>query len=163
MNLTPYERLMLSLQLRQLAKENPEIDSYARQAEIIEHGYTALYSEVFGSTAEPELSSEVQEEVFEILNMFRALHPGHAAGDDWDPEGDFYYQKFRGFDGNAGSGHYGFARFFIEDMGRFRESAGEYNSHSETLSTYREMLRRWHGLGRKFELSEEEIRAVLDL
>jgi uncharacterized protein YfbU (UPF0304 family) len=159
MNLTPYERLTLSLQLRRLAEET-EIESYAQQAEIIESGYTSLYSEVFGSTMEPELDAAIQEEVYAILNMFRALHPGHTAGATWNPSGNRYYQKFRGFDGNDDS-HYGFARFLIEKTGRFEESAAEFNSHGDTLSVYRPMVERWKDLGRPFDLSEEQIDHII--
>ncbi|WP_185969931.1 YfbU family protein [Rhizobium straminoryzae] len=157
MNLTSYERLMLSLKLRSLAEEDP---SYAPQAEIIEQGYTFLYSEVFGSTAEPELPQEVQEEVFDILDMFRALHPGHEVGPDWNPEGNRYYQKFRGFDGNNDP-HYGFARFLIEKFGRFEESKSELNSHGPTLSTYRGMFRRWKALGKPSSPTEEQIDGII--
>lgn len=160
MNLTAHQRLTLSLQLRRLADENPEVDTYAQHAAIIEQGYTKLYPEVFGTTAEPELDEEVQEEVFEVLSMFRALHPGHTAGADWNPDGNRYYQKFRGFDGNNDP-HYGFARFLIEETGRYTESAPEFNSHGNTLDTYRSMLERWKALGKQHELTEEQIDEII--
>ncbi|GAB5426955.1 MAG: YfbU family protein [Devosia indica] len=160
MNLTPYERLTLSMQLRLLAEQDGD-ETYNQHAAIIENGYSTLYGEVFGTTAEPELPEAVQQDVYEILNMFRALHPGHSAGPDWNPEGEFYMQKFRGFDGNDSGGHYGFARFLIETLGRFEESKGEYNSHSNTLDTYHEMVDRWQALGRPFEMTEEQIKQVI--
>jgi uncharacterized protein YfbU (UPF0304 family) len=162
MNLTPFERLMLSMQLRDRATAEG-IEDYNHQAEIIESGYTALYGEVFGTTAEPELEAEIQQEVFDILSMFRAMHPGHTAGSGWNPSGDFYYQKFRGFDGNDGTGHYGFARFLIERQGKFEESAGDYNSHSPTLNTYLQMLERWEAIGRPYNMSEDQLSTVLGI
>ena len=64
-------------------------------------------------------------------------------------------------DGNDSDGRYGFARFLIEKLGRFEESASEFNSHSNTLDTYHEMVARWQAMGRPFEMSEEQIKQVI--
>ena len=162
MNLSAYERLTLSMSLRDRA-EREEDKTYNEHAAIIENGYSTLYGEVFGITAEAELSKDVQDDVYEVLNMFRALHPGHVAGPDWNPSGDQYYQKFRGFDGNESDGRYGFARFLMETLGRFEESRSEYNSHGATLDTYHEMLHRWQGMGRPFQPTTEQINQVLGI
>ena len=161
MNLTSAERLLIAMELRRQHELEPAV-GYDVQAGIIERGYTSLYGEVFGSTAEPELDQTIQEEVFEILGMFRALHPGHVAGPNWNPEGDYYYQKFRGFDGNAGTGHYSFARFLIEEVRRFEESKGELNSHSSTLPQYRAMLDRWKTMDQPHQLSKQQIDTILN-
>jgi uncharacterized protein len=160
LKLSPVDRLLISMHLRKMAEEEPS-GGYAVQASIIEHGYTSLYGEVFGMTAEPELSEAVQEEVFDILDMFRALHPGLAAGEKWDPKGDRYFQKFRGFDGNDDGGHYGFARFLIKENRRFEESDGELNSHGSTLETYRAMHARWDGMGRPHQMTQDAIKIVV--
>jgi uncharacterized protein YfbU (UPF0304 family) len=160
MKLSSAERLLLSLNFRQLAEEEPA-GGYDVKAEIIERGYTLLYPDVFGRTGEPELDDSVQREVGEILTMFRALHPGHEAGDDWNPDGDRYYQKFRGFDGNADTGHYGYARFLMEKTRRYEESQREYNSHSDTLDRYRLMLRRWNDLGSPHKVTQEQIDEIV--
>lgn len=160
MILSSAERLLISMQLRRQHQEEPSV-GYDTQAEIIEQGYTILYPDVFGSTGEPELDRSVQDDVFEILDMFRALHPGHSVGPKWNPSGDRYYQKFRGFDGNAGTGHYSFARFLIKRTRRYEESDGELNSHGPTLARYQEMVGRWKAMGRTHNLTDEQIDRIV--
>lgn len=49
--------------------------------------------------------------------------------------------KFRGFDGNNETEHYGVAGFLINDMKRFERFKGrDLNSHMPSIESYRRML-----------------------
>ncbi|WP_411905976.1 YfbU family protein [Rhizobium mayense] len=155
------ERLILSNQLSILKILDPEQARYYDEAqEIVNNGYEYMYGNINQSVYETPLPVHISEEVVEILDMFRALEfscrkLGVRASD--------LGTDFEGFDANEADGHYGFARFLRRKLGRWEELK-DYpdNSHSSiSLHRYRSMIERWHGIGRKFELSEEEVRQVV--
>ena len=87
-------------------------------------------------------------EVVDILDMWSFLEHGYdnltpedkkRVKIDADPFGD--HVKFRGFDGNNETSHYGIARFLVEKMDRFSTFEGrDLNSHFPSIDTYRRML-----------------------
>jgi uncharacterized protein YfbU (UPF0304 family) len=102
---------------------------------------------------------EVTDEVINILNMYRAFHNSQVNGGFRSSE---HWAEFQGFDGNGGSGHFGFAKFLLDTEGKWEElHSRPRNSHSSfTLDKYRAMLREWKRLDKKYDLSQAEIDAI---
>jgi uncharacterized protein YfbU (UPF0304 family) len=70
---------------------------------------------------------------------------------------------FPGFDGNDEGEHYHYARFMLEDLGRWKELAGdELNSHQHMLPGYRRMLPLWKASAHKLKLTKEEADKILN-
>lgn len=165
MKLSDVERLLLANQFRileQLAPDTSEKNDYGQRAEVLERGFTGLYSWVFEylDTALPE---QVCEEVFEILNMHRALRHSFDALDDKSGL-DSAEVAFRGFDGNEETEHYCFAEFLRRkyDGGRYGELHKDPdNSHAPVLESYKRMLSVWHNLGSSYALTKDEINSIL--
>jgi uncharacterized protein YfbU (UPF0304 family) len=157
MKLSPFERMSLSNQFRILEKLEPDADHYARFAEILERGYEGLYSQIFEHQSEP-LPEAISEEVYEIFDMYRALDNAYRKGIA-KPAGQC--PEFAGFDGNNDP-HFGVAQFILEELNLFSELHDQpRNSHSRgELPCYRRMLSVWHGMGRSFELNEDQVKAI---
>ena len=70
--------------------------------------------------------------------------------------------EFRGFDGNADTGHYGYACFLIEVQDRWKDvKPDDVNSHSDTLPRYRAMLSAWRESAKKTELTADDVTRIL--
>jgi uncharacterized protein YfbU (UPF0304 family) len=132
--LTPVERLELINQFRILGKLYPEHgEDYAESREIIAHGYTIQYEEVFKQVFE-EMDIEQCKYVFDVLDMYRMLIQSYDALTDKKglKPGDV---RFRGFDGNNESDRYAFAGH-LQEQGKWPETlTGDLNSHSMTTMT----------------------------
>ncbi|MDR6190362.1 uncharacterized protein YfbU (UPF0304 family) [Agrobacterium pusense] len=135
-----------------------EADDIEIQQDVIASGYTTRYEDLMPSISLEEASQEMQEEVLEILDMFRAL--SIARNNGWKPS-RVDASKFQGFDGNNDP-HYFFADHLLNSRGLFAESAPNKNSHSMgTISKYRRMLAVWKASHEKFELTDVEAEAVI--
>jgi uncharacterized protein YfbU (UPF0304 family) len=141
--LTPVERLMLANQLQILEKldsENAEI--YRKDRDIIVHGYTIQYDDVFTEISD-EMSVDECRYVYDVLDLYRVLIRSYD--ELKDKEGLTPYNvKFQGFDGNNESKRLAFAEH-LKKQGRWEETLkGGLNSHSiSTLSLYPRMLERF--------------------
>ncbi|MBL0374551.1 YfbU family protein [Rhizobium sp. KVB221] len=152
-------RLILWNQLELLKTHNPgNVAELQAQQEILASGDTSRYSELFHMFSDEEASAEMQKEVYDVLEMFRAL--GSAKQNGWTPSNE-KASKFEGFDANNDP-HFAFAQYLIDRCRLYPESAPNRNSHSiSTLSSYRRMLRIWRKAGNKYELSEAEAEAII--
>ena len=106
---------------------------------------------------EERLGPSIQSEVREILQMFRALHPG----DGIEP-----LVVFAGFDGNEEAEHYAYARFLLEKRGLWGESKRndlDYNTHFPVLKDYQAMLDRWKETEESFDLSHEQVQRIIEV
>lgn len=165
--LTVNERLVLSNQYLILEVLYPdEADRYKGMRTIVEAGYELHYNELFVGIAERGLTGEACREVMDILDMYRALN--YSYKNLKDKEGvENENIKFKGFDGNDGSGYFGYARFLVLDQRRWEEvlegrPGFELNSHSPVNDMYRRMLKEWSDLGKKFDLTSNEIKQILN-
>ncbi len=151
-------RQIIFNQLEILKLLDPEqADRYGKQQQIVDRGFSHFYEEVL-TVDKHEASSSMQQEVIDILNMFRALN--RAIDDGWVPS-DKDDARFQGFDANNDD-HYSFAHFLLDVQRRFDESAPNKNSHSSfSIEKYRSMLREWAKVGNKFKLTEEEAEAII--
>lgn len=154
--LSQFERTTLWNQLEILKNLQPEKTStFAMQQEILENGLSTQYWELTGHISAYEHASEMQGEVLDILNMFRALST--AKRDGWAPV-NTSTSTFRGFDEDDHNGHFTFSQFLLDTKGLFVESKNcQRNSGDNTvLATYRDMLKKWNEASNQFELSREE-------
>lgn len=159
--LSKTERLQLVNQYRILQAVHADDDylskQYKRLEEIFERGYVDMYHEAFNDLWE-ELSPELTEEVLNILDMHRAML--WSLGQNPNPK-DVERVKFHGFDGNNESQQLGFAKFFTRDGDKYKELQ-IFNSHHPTLQRYRKMLAEWKRMGRKPNLTKDQIDSILD-
>lgn len=153
MQLTLVERLTLRNQFEILSRLGDQDHPYAEWIEILERGYEHLYSELFSDLDREGVATGVSREVFDILDVFRALDDAGRRGQV--PAGAT--PRFAGFDANTEAGHYAFARFLIETQGRYEESSSVVNAHRPTLSGYRALVRQWGEMGKPFPLSEDQV------
>ncbi len=149
-SLTPPERLQLINQFRILAKLDPDHEQeYAEHREIIAHGYTLQYDEVFSEVQE-EMNIDECKYVYDVLDLFRVLIRSYdALTDKKGLTADDV--AFRGFDGNNEGKRYAFAKH-LKEQGLWTETlTANLNSHSMiTMSLYPKMLN-------KFEPIRQEI------
>ena len=141
--LSPLERLMLANQLRILEKLDTEnADEYKMHRDIIVHGYTIQYDEVF-TEIHDEMSVEECRYVYDVLDLYRVLIRSYEELKDKEGLTDDDV-KFEGFDGNNESKRWAFARHLKEE-GRWTETLiGDLNSHSvHTKMLYPKMLERF--------------------
>ncbi len=156
------ERLILWNQYEILKRLDPgDKEEYKIKQEILSNGYEQYYSEInleiYPKTTDPGVSSEVED----ILDLFRCIkfscrRLGYTPKSKW--------AEFEGFDANNDGGHYGFAHFVRRTLGKWEELKDRPdNSHSSiSLEYYRRMLRTWHRLDRKHELTEAEIEEIAE-
>lgn len=112
--------------------------------EIYESGVTRFYDD----SVNEEISEETQEEVYQILEMFRGLD---NVGADL---------KFEGFDHNNDEDHVAVAKILAK-TGRFDESNPRQNSHSSgSLSMYRRMLAAWTECISPHQPSKEDVERI---
>ena len=168
MTLTENERVILANQYLILEALYPDdAECYQEKCKIVESGYEMEYCGLNTSIIENRLSSEDCAEVKEILDMHRAMHDSFKGLQDSDGIEENELQ-FNGFDGNDGSGRCDYARFLIVNKGLWQEVLEgrpnfDMNSHGMKMGTYHRMLNAWKELGKKHELTCEEIKQIITL
>lgn len=155
MDLTPKDRLLLANQYEILKRLQPEMAKhYDLLLKCLYNGYLDDFEQEAGrydSTIDPD----VQQEVRDILQMFRALDPGYGIPAQ---------AVFAGFDGNEEPDHYAYARFLLEDRNLWRESKDNgngHNTHSPVLDDYRAMLEIWDKAADKQNLTADEVEQIV--
>ncbi|MGG4219600.1 YfbU family protein [Paenibacillus jamilae] len=147
-----------------LKELNPsDRDYYDPKIEILENGYTPYYDEILGMVQE-DLPEHVSNEVFSILNLYRAIHSSYSELDDVE-KSDFKETdiRFKGFDMNEEYDHYSFAKYVVEGYLIYQDLQNKsgYNTHRNTLYKYGQMLQVWNELDKKTNLSKDEIKRIL--
>jgi uncharacterized protein YfbU (UPF0304 family) len=165
MELTKKERLAFIYQLRILEALYPdEATDFVHKRTALEDGY-ALHYEWLTENLSDDMSEEECREVLDILDMYRAITFSLGKLDENDPLRKHRLAKFHGFDGNNEGQLMAYVRYFIMDLDRYDElkegKLPSFNSHTPMLNTYQKMLGVWRPLGNKFELSQDQIAAVL--
>jgi hypothetical protein len=119
-NLNIKDRLIIANQLKILEKLYPEeAESYSTQRKAIEKGYKLHYSWLTEWFYE-EMPEDECREVLDILEMYRAITFSYQKAQDKKGLEESKI-KFRGFDGNEESKQFGYAMYFIADLGRYDE------------------------------------------
>ena len=169
MDLTRFERLMLSNQFKILEGLYPEEKEYYElHRKALDEGYKLHYEDAFESLSSDELTEEECREVLDIFNMYRALTFSYEKLDDKSGITQESI-KFKGFDGNdeEEGKRLSYTRYFIMDLDRFEElkyniERPSFNSHSLMLQSYRRMLSAWDSINRKHVLERDEIIRIVD-
>jgi uncharacterized protein YfbU (UPF0304 family) len=167
--LTPVERLQLANQFEILEKLYPErAEIYAARRDIVEHGYTIQYGDVFSDIFN-EMPFEECEYVYDVLDMHRILI--NSFNELKDKAGlTLEDVSFKGFDGNNESKRHAFAEH-LKKEGRWTETlVGSLNSHSmSSMTRYPKMLKKFDriagGLNKAavggWDLTAEQIREII--
>lgn len=164
MELDLKERLSLINQFLILEKLYPEeAVHYQKHRKALEEGYTLHYDWIVQNLWE-EMTEDECREVLDILDMYRSIifSRNDNASDLSEDE-----VSFKGFDGNNETNQLAYARYVIEDLGRFDEikklGAGIHNSHIPMLHKYRRMLSKWNEYPSKHSMSHEQIINLLEV
>lgn len=166
--LTPYQRLNLLNQYRileQLARLNKDEDDalfYARHATIVSEGYSLDYG-AFQADIADELPEDQARLVWDTLDMYAAIDCSYSHLRESSLTKDQI--AFKGFDGNYEAELMNYCRFIIYDLNRFyelRENANDFNSHARKYKTYMAMVQKWKEMDRSYEMSEEQIKTLLE-
>lgn len=163
LTLSTVERLMLVYQLRILEKLYPdEAEPYSVQRKAIEEGYTLNYNDMTEWLFD-EMSVNECEEVYDILNMYRAMTFTYR--DLSDKVGINEKEiMFEGFDGNNEGKQFLYTRYLLCDKNLYVElhnPSDDYNSHTEMLDEYREMLEVYKSHGKYPKLSKADLINIL--
>jgi uncharacterized protein len=163
MELTLKERLLLANQYLILEKLYPnEADRYAQFRKALQNGYVQAYGELTQWFSEDELSTEECRKVMDILDMYRVMRAAHARLSDRAAITE-HDVTFPGFDGNNESKHFSYAKYLIEDCGRWEEFKGcDLNTHSEMMPVYDRMLAAWNQSKDQVELTREDVLRILN-
>jgi uncharacterized protein YfbU (UPF0304 family) len=141
--LTPVERLQLINQFKTLEKLYPEdATDYAESRDIIAHGYTIQYDDVFSEVFE-EIDIEDSKYVYDVLDLHRLLIRSYE--ELTDKAGlTLEDVRFRGFDGNNESKRHAFVEHLRKQKKWTETLTGGLNSHSMmTMSRYPRMLEKF--------------------
>lgn len=142
-----------------------EREDHAKNAAILESGYTSDYTTVF-APLRPEVPYSLCEELYDILDMFRVLRFSYEKlNDDEKEQIEERDLSFRGFDysDSTESPLSGYVDFIFEDgkYGELKEPMRRYsdegNSHARLLPVYRRMHRCFSQIWRKHLLTAHEL------
>lgn len=148
------ERLVLFNQYEILKKLDPEkANLYERHQEVVEMGFESLYEDL--GISETTLSKEAAQEVDDILTLFRAIKASTSAGATGNIAGK---TRFVGFGPSQPNKHFAYADFLSNILKFPQEVSNSADNRPELqLKKYRTMLKRWNEIGRKNELSADQI------
>jgi len=167
MKLSKQERLNYMNQFKILAALYPNDSNYYNEKiKALEYGFELHYNDIFEILYEDEMTEDECLEVLDILSMYRAITFSYEKLEAKEQkEFDSRDLEFEGFDGNNEIKQYVYARYFINDLDRFQElkknEYDDFNSHHETLSEYRRMLRIWNSFDNKNNLSFMKLKELL--
>jgi uncharacterized protein len=165
----PVERLQLANQFKILEKLYPDdAEHYAASREIVEHGYSIEYGDVFANIF-TEMCFEECEYVYDVLDMHRALICSFNALRDKDGL-TLKDVSFKGFDGNSKSKCHSFVEY-LQKEGKWTETLiGGLNSHSiSTITRCPRMLQKFNPIWKSLNktsvgggyLTAEQIREII--
>lgn len=175
MELSKKDRLILVNQyriLQKLSKEGYEIADYESKITALLNGYTLHYEDLFDEFSEKELSVEESRYVLDVLELYRAIIFSYTrlCGENLVKKLTDKDVAFPGFDGNDESEYLSYARYFIEDLGRYDEikqyaAECDLNSHMNTTNRYKAMLSIIANIEPRYRycMSEEQIIKLLQL
>lgn len=175
MELSKKDRLILVNQyriLQKLSKEGYEVADYESKITALLNGYTLHYEDLFDEFSENELSVEESRYVLDVLELYRAIIFSYTrlCGENLVTKLTDKDVAFPGFDGNEESEYLSYARYFIEDLGRYDEikqyaADWDFNSHMNTTHRYKSMLSMIANIEPRYRycMSEEQIIKLLQL
>lgn len=167
MQLSRVERWILHNQCKILeALDSGNKEQYKELQEALEWGYSWHYDEYCPVCRNEDMMSEEEcREVVAILELHRRLKWLYDALPDSEKKDiDPYEIAFHGFDGNEETKQMAYAKWFcnrrLKQYEELQRPEG-FNSHAPVLRRYRAMLREWEKLGKKLQLTKEEIMRIV--
>lgn len=166
MTLTKLQRLLLINQFKILERLYPdEADYYESLRIALKNGYSRNYDDLF-QWINNDLPYDECNEVFEILCMYSHINLSYRNLED-KSNIDASNIKFPGFDGNNEGKQLCYAKYLMDKLGKFDElhDSNEhpaYNSHTQMLGKYRQMLTEWNSCQDKYRLTADEITNILN-
>jgi uncharacterized protein len=163
--LTMFERRLLANQYHILSLlDQSNAAYYEKMQEALENGYESAYEDELYGRILDVLSRSDSVLVIDAMEMYSAIQRSYDALDDKTgiEEGR---TTFPGFDGNYETGHMGYARFVVEKEGRFsllKPHSEDFNSHTPMLDQYRRMIDVWKLTSNRYELTRDDIAAILE-
>ena len=167
-SLTRTERWMLYNQYRiinllESGETMPEQKETEEQS-VLAFGFELSFEQI-SSFLNRGISSNIGEEVYDILDMYRGIDNARIRTGGNRSAVDFSnietsYLTFGGFDGNHESEHYVYAVHLLREQKLYGESMlgdEELNSHWPMLPVYHRMLKAWHESDKPFCLTREDI------
>ncbi|WP_310075765.1 YfbU family protein [Phyllobacterium sp. 1468] len=147
------ERLMLFNQYEILKKLDPQKSSlYTRHQEVVEKGFESLYEDL--GISKTTLSKEEAQEMDDILALFRAIRASSGGAVSNMPG----KMEFVGFGSGQPDERFAYANFLSNILKFPQEVSNSPDNRPELqLEKYRTMLKRWDEIGRKRELSADQI------
>lgn len=167
MNLTKVERWILANQYKILEHLDPDnAEEYQTMQEVLERGYEKEYDWKTSYIYEGDdiLTEEQSLYVINVMAMYDALQQSYQLLADKTGIEERTL-AFPGFDGNNEAKYLGYAAFLRKREDKFTDlqlSGRDLNSHMPSLAIYNRMQDLWAQLGEKYELSRDEIQAILD-
>lgn len=166
MKLDIKDRFIISNQLKILEKLYPEEqETYESNRKAIEYGFELHYDWIMEHIYEG-LNSEECNFVLNVLDMYASmLHSYNKLKSENIKKDDVI---FRGFDGNNETMYMAYARYFLEDLDRYREiqesSNNYYNSHSQMVSKYKHMLSKYNKYKQSYtyDLTEDHLLDIIN-
>ena len=168
MSLDKKDRLIIAGQLRILEALHPKEAAHYRQCRIaVEEGYELHYSGLLEPIQDP-MSMVDCREIQVVLEMHCQLKNaldrlGKIKG---IKKGDV---RFRGFHEGSESRQLGYARFVIDELGRYDElrdkkQKGDFASDTPMLPVYRRMIVNWRALDDRvrYKMDRAALHQVLD-
>ena len=165
-----YQKLSLLNQLkilRDLAilrKDKNDEEIYDNHIMILQNGYTYNYQCLFEEFS-PDMTIEECELVWDILDLYCAIKYSYKRIENSSiNENDIY---FKGFDGNNEIQLLSYCKFIMFNLHRFCEltenGRTDFNSHYEMYYKYTKMIDKWAKMNKPYDLSENQIKDILDL
>jgi hypothetical protein len=163
MHLTTFERLSLANQYEILALLDPKhAYQYKKWIEALQDGFESAYDE-FVQPFLGGLSSEECAFVTHAMEMHYAMQQCHKKLTE---KSGIEAKRliFPGFDGNSETMHMAYARFLVGPDHRFGnlQHDEDMNCHMCMLSRYRRMIAVWDALPNRYQMSRDELAAVID-
>lgn len=163
MDLSRFQRLLLSNQLRILEQVDPErADYYAEKRKVFEWGFELAYDWKTENIHKDTVSADDCTFVLDVMSMYEHLQRAHKKHNP--SEVNQIEVTFSGFDGNQESGLYSFTNFLVEDQGKYEYlSLGSdgLNSHMPMRSAYERMVEAWEESEDKYNLSEQDLERIV--
>ena len=165
MALNKFERRLLANQYQILSMlDQNNAEHYEKLQEALEKGYESYYhGEIFGWIFEG-LSESESTLVIDAMDMYFAIQRAYDTLDD-KAEIEERRTEFPGFDGNHETAYMSYARFVVEREGRFshlKSFRADFISHTPMLDRYRRMIDNWKLTANQYDLTPDEITAILD-
>ena len=161
MKLTRAERLILSLQYKILEHlDKGDAKYYQTVSKAVENGYELEYDQLAQHVLEESLPVNQCRFVLEVMEMYDSLQRGQktsAAVKTLEVE-------FPGFDGNKETALRSYARYIIGENDQYDslDKVPDLNSHTPMVEIYERMLNTWNATDDKDDLTEADIRRILD-